>query len=103
MKKASAVLLALALAGTAGAVHAADASAGKAKSNTCVACHGAKGISNNPMYPNLAGQKAQYLAKQMKEFREGKRQDPVMSAMAKPLSDADIANLAAYYAGLSAE
>ena len=100
MKKASAVLFALALAGAAGAVQAADANAGKAKSNTCVACHGAKGVSNNPIYPNLAGQKEQYLAKQIKAFRDGTRQDPIMSAMAKPLSDADIANLAAYYASL---
>jgi len=100
MKKASAVVIALALAGIAGTSHAADANAGKAKSSTCVACHGANGVSNNPIYPNLAGQKEQYLAKQMKAFRDGQRQDPVMSAMAKPLSDADIANLAAYYAGL---
>lgn len=100
MKRVSAVLIAVAVAGAAGAVQAGDAAAGKAKANTCVACHGANGVSNNPMYPNLAGQKEQYLAKQMKEFRDGKRQDPVMSAMAKPLSDADIANLAAYYAGL---
>lgn len=99
MNKASAVLMALSLVGAAGAVQAADAAAGKAKSSTCVACHGASGVSNNPMYPNLAGQKEQYLAKQLKAFRDGQRQDPVMTAMAKPLSDADIDNLAAYYAG----
>jgi cytochrome c553 len=79
---------------------AADAEAGKAKSATCVACHGANGVSNNDLWPNLAGQKAGYLAKQMRDFRDGKRNDPLMSAMAKPLSDADIDNLAAYYASL---
>lgn len=77
-----------------------DAAAGKTKSATCVACHGAAGISANPMWPNLAGQKDAYLAKQMKAFRDGTRKDPVMSPMAKPLSDADIANLAAYFSGL---
>ena len=79
---------------------AGDAAAGKSKAATCVACHGAEGVSVNPMWPDLAGQKEMYLAKQMKDFRDGKRSDPVMAPMAKPLSDDDIANLAAYYAGL---
>jgi cytochrome c553 len=82
------------------AMAAGDAAAGKAKSATCVACHGAAGVSTNPMWPNLAGQKDMYLAKQMKDFRDGKRSDPVMAPMAKGLSDEDIANLAAYYSGL---
>ena len=79
---------------------AADAEAGKAKAATCTACHGAEGVSANPMWPNLAGQKEMYLAKQLKDFRDGNRKDPVMAPMAKNLSDDDIANLAAYYAGL---
>lgn len=79
---------------------AGDIEAGKAKSATCAACHGANGISAIPMYPNLAGQKEMYLAKQLKDFKSGTRKDPVMGAMAMPLSDADIANLAAYYASL---
>lgn len=79
---------------------AADAAAGKAKAATCVACHGPEGVSVNPMWPNLAGQKEAYLAKQMKDFRDGRRNDPVMGPMAKGLSDEDIANLAAYYASL---
>ncbi len=79
---------------------AADAAAGKIKAATCIACHGAEGISINPMWPNLAGQQDMYLSKQMKDFRDGKRDDPVMSAMAKPLSDDDIDNLAAYYSSL---
>lgn len=79
---------------------AADVEAGKAKSAMCAACHGATGISAVPMYPNLAGQKEVYLVKQLKDFKAGTRKDPVMGAMAMPLSDADIANLSAYYASI---
>ena len=79
---------------------AGDIAAGKAKSATCAACHGATGVSAVPMYPNLAGQKEMYLSKQLKDFKSGARKDPVMSAMVMPLSDADIANVAAYYASL---
>ncbi|NMP30638.1 cytochrome c [Thalassotalea sp. M1531] len=79
---------------------AADVAAGKAKSGMCAACHGAAGISAVPMYPNLAGQKEAYLVKQLKDFKSGSRKDPVMAPMAMPLSDADIANISAYYASL---
>ncbi len=79
---------------------AADIAAGKAKSASCAGCHGANGISANPLWPNLAGQKAAYLVKQLKAFRDGTRQDPMMAPMARPLSDADIENLAAYYSSL---
>ena len=81
-------------------VLAADIAAGKAKTATCAACHGNKGVSMIPMYPNLAGQKEQYLVLQMKAFRDGQRKNMVMSPMAAGLSDADIANLSAYYASL---
>ncbi|MDF2177841.1 cytochrome c [Aliiglaciecola sp. CAU 1673] len=81
-------------------VQAADIAAGKAKSATCVVCHGSNGISVIPMYPNLAGQKEQYLVLQLKAYRDGERKNMVMTPMAKPLSDEDIANLAAYYASL---
>jgi len=77
---------------------AADAAAGKAKSAVCAACHGATGHSASPIWPNLAGQQEMYLAKQIKAFRDGTRKDPTMSPMAAGLSDADIANLAAYFA-----
>ncbi|HEX5515110.1 MAG TPA: cytochrome c [Gammaproteobacteria bacterium] len=77
-----------------------DIAAGKAKSAVCAACHGENGIGLAPMYPNLAGQKEQYLVKQTKAFRDGGRQDPMMSPMATGLTDADIANLAAYYSSL---
>ncbi len=101
MKKTIAICLTLALAGASSAVLAGgNAAAGKAKAVSCQGCHGAKGISSNPMWPNLAGQKEAYLVKQLKDFRSGVRKDPTMNAMAKPLSDADIANLAAYYSSL---
>ncbi len=79
---------------------AGDITAGKEKSSVCASCHGGKGISLNPLWPNLAGQKQGYIAKQLHDFQSGKRKDPMMSAMAKPLSDQDIKDLAAYYASL---
>lgn len=79
---------------------AADVEAGKAKSALCAACHGPAGISNNPLWPNLAGQKEAYLVKQIKAFKNGERKDPSMAPMVATLSDEDIANLAAYYASL---
>jgi cytochrome c553 len=79
---------------------AGDVAAGKAKSVTCAACHGAEGISAIPMYPNLAGQKEAYLVKQLKDFKSGARKDPVMAPMAMALTDEDVANISAYYAGL---
>lgn len=81
---------------------AADIEAGKAKSAVCAACHGANGISTVPLYPNLAGQKEDYLAKQIKAFKDGVREDATMKPMVSPLTDEDIANLAAYYANLPA-
>ena len=95
--------LTLAVAATvmmASPVFAGDAAAGKAKSAMCAACHGAAGISAVPMYPNLAGQKEAYLVKQLKDFKSGARKDPVMAPMAMGLSDADVANISAYYASL---
>ena len=77
---------------------AGDAAAGKAKSAICGACHGANGNSSNPMWPNLAGQHAPYLVKQLKDFKSGARKDPVMAPMAAPLSGQDMENLGAYFA-----
>jgi len=99
-KLTPALLSAVLLAATCVVQAGGDPAAGKAKSATCAGCHGTNGISNNPMWPNLAGQKEAYLAKQIKAFRDGVRKDPAMSSMAKGLSDADIANLAAYFASL---
>ncbi len=81
--------------------------AGKAKSETCVACHGADGNSLITTYPKLAGQHAKYIEKQLKDLKLGAksagkqgRYDPVMSAMAMPLSDEDMSDLAAYFSSL---
>ena len=79
---------------------AGNAEAGKKKATTCAACHGVDGISASDIWPNLKGQKNGYLVKQLKDFKSGQRQDPVMSPLAKPLSDEDIADLAAYYSSL---
>lgn len=87
---------------SANGVMAADIEAGKNKAaSSCVSCHGAKGISNKEQWPNLAGQKKNYLVKELKNFRDGKRTDPVMSPIAKPLTDEEIENLAAYYSSLT--
>ncbi len=99
-KHVLALVAASAMAVSANAVAAGDAAAGKAKSTTCAACHGLNGISKMPIYPNLKGQKPDYIVKQLKAFKDGTRTDPTMNAMAKPLSEADMANLAAYYSSL---
>jgi len=99
MKKISAAFV-MAMFATGMAYGAGDAAAGKAKAAMCAGCHGAAGVSFNPVWPNLAGQKEAYLMKQIIAFREGTRKDAVMGPMAASLSDADAANLAAYYSGL---
>ena len=79
---------------------AGDVDAGKAKAMMCSACHGATGFSAVPMYPNLAGQKEMYIAKQLNDFKSGVRDDATMKGMVAALSDADIADLSTYYASL---
>lgn len=74
-----------------------NAEAGKTKSATCAACHGADGNSVNPEWPKLAGQHPSYIAKQLANFKEDARSNPSMSPMAKPLSEQDMADLAAYF------
>lgn len=74
-----------------------SAEEGQAKSTPCVACHGVNGNSANPEWPSLAGQSAPYIVKQLKAFKSGERQNPLMTPMAQPLSDDDIEDLAAYY------
>jgi cytochrome c553 len=82
-------------------VHAGgDLEAGRAKSAVCAGCHGFAGVTTNPAWPNLAGQNYKYLVKRLKDFRDGEREDDVMTAMAKPLSDQDIENLATYFTSL---
>ena len=74
-----------------------DATKGKLKAATCVACHGATGTSLSPMFPNLAGQHEAYLVKQIKAFKSGVRKDPMMAPVVASLTDADIDNLAAFF------
>ncbi|MCY3813929.1 MAG: c-type cytochrome [Gammaproteobacteria bacterium] len=80
---------------------AGDAAAGKAKAAVCAACHGPVGVSVNPAWPSLAGQQPVYLAKQIRLFRDGVRVEPTMQPFVQNLSDQDIDDIAAYYAGLS--
>lgn len=76
---------------------AGDAAAGKAKSGTCLACHGADGNSANAVWPKLAAQHPGYIKKQLQEFKAGARKNDLMSPMAMPLSDQDMDDLAAYF------
>ncbi len=79
-------------------VLAADMAAGMQKAQTCVACHGPEGNSASPAIPSLAGQPAQFIATQLVMFREGRRKDAQMSPFATGLANADLNNLAAYFA-----
>jgi len=100
MKIFARIFLLMTLLGSAGGAFAGDAAAGKNKSAACTGCHGVNGVSSNPMWPNLAGQQEGYLVKQLHAFREGVREDPLMTPMAKTLNDVEIDNLAAYYSSL---
>lgn len=73
---------------------------GQRKAAMCAACHGEKGVSINPLWPNLAGQKKEYLKLQLTAFRDGHRVNELMSPVSKTLSDADIASLAEYFSSL---
>lgn len=73
---------------------------GEGKATVCAACHGPKGVAVALNFPNLAGQSATYLYLQLKQFRGGQRGDPIMSTQVANLSDADMRNLAGYYASL---
>lgn len=73
---------------------------GKAKALTCTACHGPEGNSANALWPNIAGQNASYTLAQLKAFKDGSRQDPLMSSQAMLLSEQDMADLAVYFESL---
>ena len=78
----------------------ADAAAGRTKAQMCAPCHGANGLAVAPNTPHLAGQPEPYLVDQLKAYRSGKRTHEVMGVVAKPLTDADIADLSAWFASL---
>lgn len=77
---------------------AGNAAEGQKKSAVCHACHGPTGVSIQPIYPNLAGQHQDYLSMSLRAFRDGSRQNAIMSGFAANLSDADIEDIAAWYA-----
>jgi len=78
-----------------------DAAAGKAKAITCVGCHGPAGIAPVAQFPNLAGQKREYLYWRLDDYRRRALPDSPMPAQVAPLSDQDMRNIATYYGGLS--
>ncbi|MDQ7976006.1 cytochrome c [Paraburkholderia sp. SARCC-3016] len=94
------VIVPMLLAAIASSSMAADIAAGKSRAAQCAACHGPDGHAVMPQTPNLAGQDEDYLVAQLKAFRSGERQNETMSVIAKPLSDVEIANLAAYFHSL---
>ncbi len=94
---AMAVSLSVSAASAAGLV--GDAAAGKTKAAACGACHGADGNSPAPTFPKLAGQGERYLVKQIHDIKSGARPVPAMAGQTDNLSEQDIADIAAYYAG----
>lgn len=78
--------------------YAGDVKAGATVSQGCVMCHGQNGITTLPGIPSLAGQSEIYLSSQIKQFRDGKRHNETMNVIAKPMSDADIDNVSAWFA-----
>ena len=99
MRSAARAALLFAVLMAAGTAVAADVDAGKTKSGTCAGCHGANGEGKAPN-PPLAGMKADKFAQAMKDYKSGKRANAMMKAIATPLGDQDVDNLAAYYASL---
>ena len=95
-------LAVLLFASCAWSVPAADPP-GRAKAQACAVCHGPLGVSNAPDAPHLAGQPRIYLIEQLKQFRSGKRGHEVMNVIAKPLSDADIGDLADWFSSIGVE
>lgn len=98
-KKLLALSLALAFAGTSCIVHAeGNINAGKEKATSCASCHGENGNSMVATFPKLAQQHSSYLQKQLHAFKDGSRNNPIMSPMAMALTDEDMVDIAAYYA-----
>ena len=85
---------------TSPALAAGNVAAGRQKALACQTCHGLDGLSKLPDAPNIAGSPEGYLAKSLNAFRKGERKNDMMSIVAQPLSDQDVADLAAYYAAI---
>ncbi len=98
-KKLQVLSISLALASATSILHAeGNINAGKQKSASCTSCHGDDGNSMVATFPKLAHQHSSYLEKQLRAFKDGSRNDPMMSSMALALTDEDIADISAYYA-----
>jgi cytochrome c553 len=96
----AALAAAAAVAAAAAPAAAQDAAAGRQKALQCQACHGLDGLAKIPGAPHLAGQVEEYLVSAMREYRSGARKNEMMTVAVRELTDADIADLAAYYASL---
>ncbi len=99
VKGFSALVFGIPLAATTFA-NGADIELGAEMAGECSACHGDAGVSTDPKFPNLAGQKPAYISAQLKAFKKGDRKNTLMNAIAAELSDDDIENLAAHFATL---
>lgn len=98
MKKLISLVVLMAFVGSTGsAVAASSVAAGKTKSAACAACHGVDGNSAAPNFPKIAGLDAQYIAKQLADFKSGARKDPLMVGMVAGLSRKDMDDLGAYF------
>ena len=97
---ATRAIAALVLLAAGGPVLAGDVAAGRAKALMCQACHGLDGLSKVPEAPNIAGQTEAYLALQLAAFKAGTRKSETMNVVTATLSDADVANLAAYFSAI---
>ena len=99
-KKALMAMSLVALCGGSLASAAGDAAAGKSKSAACAGCHGMDGNSVNPEWPKIAGQHADYLTKQLLNFKSGDRENALMAGQVAALNEQDMSDLGAYYASL---
>lgn len=81
----------------------ANPEAAKKLAEPCQACHGANGVATAPIYPHLAGQYADYLARALHEYRDGGRKNPIMAVYVEKLTDQDIAELAAYFSSMPSQ
>lgn len=97
MKKTMFFLAAFALGVSVQAHAKGNFEAGKAKSTPCAACHGEQGVSTVPSFPKLAGQHRDYLYHSLKDYKAGKRKNPIMAGQVENLTDADMLDLALFY------
>ena len=97
MKKTLFILAAVALGFSLPVQAGGNYEAGKAKSTTCAGCHGAEGVSSVPSFPKLAGQNRDYLYHSLKDYKMGKRKNPIMAGQVQALSDTDMLDLAMYF------